>query len=103
MMFSAVWFGLSVLACCSLAGPVGRLLGYRLSDAAGKVAQTTRMIVASRDGALLLVTLAEASWPARVGDLPCSTGDGGFLILGWYDGTCSPAVRLSVSTARSAP
>ena len=27
MMFSAVWFGLSVLACCSLAGPVGRLLG----------------------------------------------------------------------------
>ena len=27
MMFSAVWFGLSVVVCCSLAGPVGRLLG----------------------------------------------------------------------------
>ena len=27
MILSAVWFGLTVAACCSLAGPVGRMLG----------------------------------------------------------------------------
>ena len=27
MMLSAVWFGLSVFACCSLAGTMGRVLG----------------------------------------------------------------------------
>jgi UDP-GlcNAc:undecaprenyl-phosphate/decaprenyl-phosphate GlcNAc-1-phosphate transferase len=106
MMFSAVWFGLSVLACCSLAGPVGRLLGVIDYPDGGRKshARPTPMIGGiALMVPLLLVTLAEASWSAHdsaIFAMLLLVG-GGFLILGWYDDRhlLSPAVRLLVSTA----
>jgi UDP-GlcNAc:undecaprenyl-phosphate GlcNAc-1-phosphate transferase len=106
MMFSAVWFGLSVLACCSLAGPVGRLLGVIDYPDGGRKshARPTPMIGGiALMVPLLLVTLAEASWSAHDSSIFAMLllVGGGFLLLGWYDDRhlLSPALRLLVSTA----
>jgi UDP-GlcNAc:undecaprenyl-phosphate GlcNAc-1-phosphate transferase len=106
MVFSAVWFGLSVIACCSLAKPVGRLLGVIDYPDGGRKshARPTPMVGGiALMVPLLLVALAEASWhfPA-FGIFPTLLlVGGGFLLLGWYDDRhhVAPAVRLLISTA----
>ncbi len=122
-MFSAVWFGLSVLACCSLAGPVGRLLGVidypdggrkthaRPTPMIGGIALMVPLLLVAlaetKMVPLLLVALAETNWYATASEVyrqifrTLLVVGGGFLILGWYDDRhlLSPAVRLLVSTA----
>src|SRR4029450_3941453 len=117
MMFSAVWFGLSVLACCSLAGPVGRMLGVidypdggrkshaRPTPMIGGIALMVPLLLVALMEArpLLLASPTEVSWydhPSAIFVMLLLVG-GGFLILGWYDDRhlLSPAVRLLVSTA----
>jgi UDP-GlcNAc:undecaprenyl-phosphate GlcNAc-1-phosphate transferase len=117
MMFSVVWFGVSVLACCSLAGPVGRMLGVidypdggrknhaRPTPMIGGIALMVPLLLVALMEArpLLLASPTEVSWydhPSAIFVMLLLVG-GGFLILGWYDDRhlLSPAVRLLVSTA----
>jgi UDP-GlcNAc:undecaprenyl-phosphate/decaprenyl-phosphate GlcNAc-1-phosphate transferase len=106
MMVSAVWFGLSVFACCSLAGPVGRVLGVIDYPDGGRKshARPTPMVGGiALMVPLLLVTLVEASWqPEAAGIFTTLLLIGvGFLVLGWFDDRhhVSPGVRLLVSSA----
>ena len=105
-MLSAVWFGLSVFACCTLAEPVGRLLGVIDYPDGGRKshARPTPMVGGiALMVPLLLVTLAEATWHpsgSEIFGMLLLVG-GGFLLLGWYDDRhhLPPGVRLLVSTA----
>jgi UDP-GlcNAc:undecaprenyl-phosphate/decaprenyl-phosphate GlcNAc-1-phosphate transferase len=106
MLLSAVWFGLTVLVCCSLAGPVGRLLGVIDYPDGGRKshARPTPMVGGiALMVPLLLVALAERSHYG--GDLEIFNAlllvGGGFLVLGWYDDRhhIQPTVRLLLSTA----
>jgi UDP-GlcNAc:undecaprenyl-phosphate GlcNAc-1-phosphate transferase len=105
MMLSAVWFGLTVLACCSLAGPVGRLLGVIDYPDGGRKshARPTPMVGGiALMLPLLLVALVEGIVQVANDDIFKSIllVGGGFLVLGWYDDRyhIQPAVRLLVST-----
>jgi UDP-GlcNAc:undecaprenyl-phosphate GlcNAc-1-phosphate transferase len=106
MMLSAVWFGLSVLACCSLAGPVGHLLGVIDYPDGGRKshARPTPMV----GGIALMVPLLLVALVEIGGDYPAAEifptlllVGGGFLLLGWYDDRhhVPPGVRLLISTA----
>ena len=106
MMLSAVWFGLSVVACCSLAGPVGRLLGVIDYPDGGRKshARPTPMV----GGIALMVPLllvAFAQETLHGGDIAVLRSllliGGGFLVLGWYDDRhhIQPALRLLISSA----
>jgi UDP-GlcNAc:undecaprenyl-phosphate GlcNAc-1-phosphate transferase len=105
MVLAAIWFGLSVVACCSLAKPVGRLLGVIDYPDGGRKshAKPTPMVGGiALMVPLLLVALAEARWhfPAY-GIFPTLLlVGGGFLLLGWYDDRhhVHPGVRLLIST-----
>jgi UDP-GlcNAc:undecaprenyl-phosphate GlcNAc-1-phosphate transferase len=103
MVFSALCFGLAVFACCSLAGPVGRLLGVIDYPDGGRKshARPTPMVGGiALMVPLLLVTLAEASrHPYEIFPTLLLVG-GGFLLLGWYDDRhhVPPGVRLLIST-----
>jgi UDP-GlcNAc:undecaprenyl-phosphate GlcNAc-1-phosphate transferase len=106
MMLSAVWFGLTVLACCSLAGPVGRLLGVIDYPDGGRKshARPTPMVGGiALMVPLLLVALVEGT--LRGGDPDVFKSllliGGSFLLLGWYDDRhhIQPAVRLLISSA----
>lgn len=106
MMLSAVWFGLSVLACCSLAGPVGRWLGVIDYPDGGRKshARPTPMVGGiALMVPLLLVALVEASWHHPTAEIfpTLLLVGGGFLLLGWYDDRhhVPPGVRLLISTA----
>ncbi|MGH6897228.1 MAG: MraY family glycosyltransferase [Geminicoccaceae bacterium] len=106
MMLSAVWFGLTVVAFCSLAGPVGRLLGVIDYPDGGRKshARPTPMVGGiALMVPLLLVALVESIGHRGDGDIFNSLllVGGGFLVLGWYDDRhhIQPAVRLLVSTA----
>jgi UDP-GlcNAc:undecaprenyl-phosphate/decaprenyl-phosphate GlcNAc-1-phosphate transferase len=106
MMFSAVWFGLSVVACCSLAGPMGRLLGVIDYPDGGRKshARPTPMVGGiALMVPLLLVALARAVLGhAPLGIYATLVVIGlGFLLLGWYDDRrhAPPAARLLVSSA----
>ena len=106
MMLSAVWFGLTVLACCSLAGPVGRLLGVIDYPDGGRKshARPTPMVGGiALTLPLMLVAAIESTMQLAHGDIFRSIlmVGGGFLVLGWYDDRyhIQPAVRLFVSTA----
>jgi UDP-GlcNAc:undecaprenyl-phosphate/decaprenyl-phosphate GlcNAc-1-phosphate transferase len=106
MMLSALWFGLSVVACCSLAGPVGRLLGVIDYPDGGRKshARPTPMVGGiALTVPLLLVALGESVRYGGAGDIFASLllVGGGFLVLGWYDDRhhIQPSVRLLVSTA----
>jgi UDP-GlcNAc:undecaprenyl-phosphate GlcNAc-1-phosphate transferase len=90
MLLSAVWFGLTVLVCCSLAGPVGRLLGVIDYPDGGRKshARPTPMVGGiALMVPLLLVALAEGTLYG--GNFEIFTAlllvGGGFLVLGWYD------------------
>ena len=104
MVVSAVCFGISVFACCSLAGPVGRWLGVIDYPDGGRKshARPTPMVGGiALMVPLLLVALAEASrQPSDIFPMLLLVG-GGFLLLGWYDDRhhVPPAVRLLISTA----
>jgi UDP-GlcNAc:undecaprenyl-phosphate/decaprenyl-phosphate GlcNAc-1-phosphate transferase len=106
MMLSVVCFGLSVFLCCSLAGPVGRLLGVIDYPDGGRKshARPTPMVGGiALMVPLLLVALAEGSWhfpTAQIFPTLLLVG-GGFLLLGWYDDRhhVPPGVRLLISTA----
>ena len=106
MLLSAVWFGLTVLVCCSLAGPVGRLLGVIDYPDGGRKshARPTPMVGGiALMVPLLLVALAEGTLYGGNFDIfgALLLVGGGFLVLGWYDDRhhVQPAVRLLVSTA----
>jgi UDP-GlcNAc:undecaprenyl-phosphate GlcNAc-1-phosphate transferase len=106
MMLSAVWFGLSVFACCSLARPVGRWLGVIDYPDGGRKshARPTPMVGGiALMVPLLLVALVEAAWHAPAAAIfPTLLLVGaGFLLLGWYDDRhhVRPGVRLLISTA----
>jgi UDP-GlcNAc:undecaprenyl-phosphate GlcNAc-1-phosphate transferase len=105
MMFSAVWFGLSVVACCSFAGPMGRLLGVIDYPDGGRKshARPTPMI----GGIALMVPLLLAALAIMAaGDAPLRIYSSlviaglGFLILGWYDDRqhAPPSARLIVAS-----
>ncbi len=104
MMFSTVWFGLSVVACCSLAGPVGRLLGVIDYPDGGRKshARPTPMVGGI---ALMVPLLLVASGRMALGDAPVDVVPTlvvvglGFLLLGWYDDRqhAPPGTRLAVS------
>jgi UDP-GlcNAc:undecaprenyl-phosphate GlcNAc-1-phosphate transferase len=105
MMLSALCFGLSVLACCTLAQPVGRLLGVIDYPDGGRKshARPTPMVGGiALMVPLLLVTLAEV-WDPRASEIfaVLLLIGGGFLLLGWYDDRhhVPPGVRLLVSGA----
>ena len=106
MMLSAVWFGLTVVACCSFAGPVGRLLGVIDYPDGGRKshARPTPMVGGiALMVPLLLVALVEG--PLQAGNAEIFHSlllvGGVFLVLGWYDDRhhIRPAVRLLISTA----
>ena len=104
MIFSTVWFGLSVVACCSLAGPVGRLLGVIDHPDGGRKshARPTPMVGGI---ALMVPLLLVASARTAFGHAPVDTVASlvvvglGFLLLGWYDDRrhAPPGTRLAVS------
>jgi UDP-GlcNAc:undecaprenyl-phosphate/decaprenyl-phosphate GlcNAc-1-phosphate transferase len=106
MMMSAVWFGLSVFACCSLAGPVGRLLGVIDYPDGGRKshARPTPMVGGiALMVPLLLVAFVQAGWgtgPPGIFTVLLLVG-GGFLLLGWHDDRhhIPPGLRLLISTA----
>jgi UDP-GlcNAc:undecaprenyl-phosphate GlcNAc-1-phosphate transferase len=105
MMLSAVWFGLSVAACCSFAGPIGRFLGVIDYPDGGRKshARPTPMI----GGVALMVPLLLIALAAiGGGDVPLRVYASlvvaglGFLVLGLYDDRqhTPPGARLLVAT-----
>jgi UDP-GlcNAc:undecaprenyl-phosphate/decaprenyl-phosphate GlcNAc-1-phosphate transferase len=104
MVFSAIWFGLSVVACCSFAGPMGRLLGVIDYPDGGRKshARPTPMIGGI---ALMAPMLLFALAAMAAGDAPLRIYSGlamlglGFLVLGWYDDRqhAPPGARLVVA------
>jgi UDP-GlcNAc:undecaprenyl-phosphate/decaprenyl-phosphate GlcNAc-1-phosphate transferase len=106
MMFSAVWFGLSVVACCSPAGPMGRLLGVIDYPDGGRKshAKPTPMVggIALMVPLLLiaLISTALGYTPVDIYAILMVVGLG-FLLLGWYDDRrhAPPSARLVVSSA----
>jgi UDP-GlcNAc:undecaprenyl-phosphate GlcNAc-1-phosphate transferase len=106
MMFSVVWFGLSVVTCCSLAGPIGRMLGvidYPDGGRHGHARPTPLVGGIALMVPLFLVALAEAVWYGPFGSifLILAIGSVGFLLLGWYDDRdhVPPTVRLLISAS----
>ena len=106
MMFSIVWFGLSVVTCCSLAGPIGRILGvidYPDGGRHGHARPTPLVGGIALMVPLFLVALAEALWYGPAGSifLILAIGGLGFLLLGWYDDRdhVPPSVRLLISAS----
>jgi UDP-GlcNAc:undecaprenyl-phosphate/decaprenyl-phosphate GlcNAc-1-phosphate transferase len=106
MMLSAVWFGLSVFACCSLAGMMGRALGVIDYPDGGRKshARPTPMVGGiALMVPLLLVALVEANWSS--GHIEIFTMllliGAGFLLLGLHDDRhhIKPGLRLLVSAA----
>lgn len=106
MMLSAVWFGLSVFACCSLAGTMGRALGVIDYPDGGRKshARPTPMVGGiALMVPLLLVAIVEAN---RVGGeseifTTLLLIGAGFLLLGLHDDRnhIQPGLRLVVSAA----
>jgi UDP-GlcNAc:undecaprenyl-phosphate GlcNAc-1-phosphate transferase len=106
MMLSALWFGLSVFACCSLAGTMGRALGVIDYPDGGRKshARPTPMVGGiALMVPLLLVALVEANW--SIGHIEIFTMllliGAGFLLLGLHDDRnhIQPGLRLLVSAA----
>src|SRR5919106_3435403 len=105
MLLSALWFGLTVLVCCSLAGPVGRLLGVIDYPDGGRKshARPTPMVggIALMVPLLLVALVKTLLGGAPVGIFVTLVVVGlGFLILGWYDDRqhAPPSARLIVSS-----
>jgi UDP-GlcNAc:undecaprenyl-phosphate GlcNAc-1-phosphate transferase len=106
MILSAVWFGLSVFACCSLAGSMGRALGVIDYPDGGRKshARPTPMVGGiALMVPLLLVALVEANWSrghAEIFTMLLLIG-AGFLLLGLHDDRhhIQPGLRLLVSAA----
>jgi UDP-GlcNAc:undecaprenyl-phosphate GlcNAc-1-phosphate transferase len=105
MMLSTVWFGLSVVACCSLAGPIGRLLGVIDYPDGGRKshARPTPMVggIALMVPLLLVAFIKSLPGEAFVNIFMTLVVVGlGFLILGWYDDRqhAPPSARLIVSS-----
>ena len=106
MMLSAVWFGLSVFACCSLAGTMGRVLGVIDYPDGGRKshARPTPMVGGiALMVPLLLVALVEANWSRGDADIFTTLLliGAGFLLLGLYDDRhhVQPGLRLLISAA----
>jgi UDP-GlcNAc:undecaprenyl-phosphate/decaprenyl-phosphate GlcNAc-1-phosphate transferase len=106
MMYSVVWFGLSVITCCSLATPLGRILGvidYPDGGRHGHARPTPLIGGIALMVPLFLVALAEAVWYGPYGNifLILAAAGLGFLLLGWYDDRdhVPPAVRLVISAS----
>ena len=112
MMSSALWFGLSVAACCSFAGPVGRLLGVidRPDGSRKTHARPTPLVGGiALMVPLAVVALAEAIWREQGAGIFSEQGAGiftslalcglGFLALGWYDDRhhAPPVSRLIIA------
>ncbi len=106
MMFSVVWFGLSVVTCCSLAGPLGRALGVIDYPDNGRHAHARPTPLVGGIALmvpLFVVALAEAVWYGPAGGifLILAIAGLGFLLLGWYDDRdhVPPGVRLLISAS----
>jgi UDP-GlcNAc:undecaprenyl-phosphate/decaprenyl-phosphate GlcNAc-1-phosphate transferase len=105
MMSSALWFGLSVAACCSFAGPVGRLLGVidRPDGSRKTHARPTPLVGGiALMVPLVVVALAEAIWREQGPGIFTSLAlcGLGFLTLGWYDDRhhAPPVSRLIIAS-----
>jgi UDP-GlcNAc:undecaprenyl-phosphate GlcNAc-1-phosphate transferase len=106
MMFSTLWFGLSVITCCSLAGPIGRILGVIDYPDHGRHthARPTPLVGGiALMVPLVLVALAKAVEYGPSGSifLILAVAGLGFLLLGWYDDRdhVPPGVRLLISAS----
>jgi UDP-GlcNAc:undecaprenyl-phosphate GlcNAc-1-phosphate transferase len=106
MMYSTIWFGLSVVTCCALARPIGRLFGVIDYPDGGRHmhAHPTPLVGGIAVMVpLLLVALAEALWggPGSGIFAVLAIGGFGFLLLGWYDDRdhVPPATRLLISVS----
>jgi UDP-GlcNAc:undecaprenyl-phosphate/decaprenyl-phosphate GlcNAc-1-phosphate transferase len=104
MMSSALWFGLTVVACCSFAGPVGRLLGVidRPDGSRKTHARPTPLVGGiALMVPLAVVALAEAIWREQGAGIFTSLAlcGLGFLALGWYDDRhhAPPVSRLIIA------
>jgi UDP-GlcNAc:undecaprenyl-phosphate GlcNAc-1-phosphate transferase len=105
MMSSALWFGLSVVACCSFAGPVGRLLGVidRPDGTRKTHARPTPLVGGiALMVPLVVVALAETIWREQGAGIFTSLAlcGLGFLSLGWYDDRhhAPPVSRLIIAS-----
>jgi UDP-GlcNAc:undecaprenyl-phosphate GlcNAc-1-phosphate transferase len=114
MMSSALWFGLSVAACCSFAGPVGRLLGVidRPDGSRKTHARPTPLVGGiALMVPLVVVALAEAIWREQGAGIFTGREEVaiftslalcglGFLMLGWYDDRhhAPPVSRLIIAS-----
>jgi UDP-GlcNAc:undecaprenyl-phosphate GlcNAc-1-phosphate transferase len=106
MMLSAVWFGLSVFACCSLAGTIGHALGVMDHPDGGRKnhARPTPMVGGiALMVPLLLVALVEAHDARQDSEIFTTLLliGAGFLLLGLHDDRnhVHPGLRLFVSAA----
>jgi UDP-GlcNAc:undecaprenyl-phosphate GlcNAc-1-phosphate transferase len=106
MMFSTLWFGLSIITCCSLAGPIGRILGVIDYPDHGRHthARPTPLVGGiALMVPLVLVALAKAVEYGPSGSifLILAIAGLGFLLLGWYDDRdhVPPGVRLLISAS----
>ena len=106
MMFSAVWFGLAVVACCSLARPMGRVLGVIDYPDGGRKshARPTPMVggIALMVPLLLVALYSMLTGEAAAGIFTTLVVVGlGFVTLGWYDDRqhAPPGARLVVASS----
>lgn len=106
MIYSTIWFGLSVAACCFLARPIGRLLGVIDYPDRGRHlhAHPTPLVGGIAVMVpLLLVALAEALWGGPDSGIfaALAIGGFGFLLLGLYDDRdhVPPATRLLIAVS----
>ena len=105
MMFSAVSFGLAVVACCSFARPMGRALGVIDYPDGGRKshARPTPMVggIALMVPLLLVAMYNVLTGEAVAGIFTTLAVVGlGFLTLGWYDDRqhAPPSARLVVAS-----
>jgi len=105
MLISTLCFGVSVVACCSFADRLGRLLGViDHPDGMRKNHPRPTPLVGGIALMLPLVLIAANEafrWPAYDSLFAVLAGTGlGFALLGWFDDRhhADPAVRLIVST-----
>jgi UDP-GlcNAc:undecaprenyl-phosphate GlcNAc-1-phosphate transferase len=105
MMFSTVWFGLSVVACCSFAAPIGQLLGVIDYPDGGRKSHVRPTPMVGGIALMLPLVLVALGYATLRGGptgvlVPLALAGFGFLILGWYDDRqhAPPNTRLIIAS-----